>query len=219
LAAVLLIVLVAGTGGYLLLMRANQNAPQNTQVIPFQPSPTLLVQFQRSLQATWSAPVPTSTQISVTPIYKLYRNERLGFEFNYLEGFELMEETADKVSFGYIYPSLTVSTGEIIDYSSYRPCEYIDENTIKTLPCLESGVIRGQKGDIIETKLGQVNAKSFYIAEKYPTEAYPHAYYHIVQTTSSPKIEAKMFLAHSAPKVFDLAFKQMLSTFKLLDSE
>jgi hypothetical protein len=227
--AVLLIALTAGTGGYLLGIRTNQNASQSTQRVSFQPLPT----------HAWSAPLPTSTQVGdlpqtegcrpghwcdpsnrlpATPAWKIYRNERLGFEFKYDEGIYAMEETVDKVSFGFTYPVLTISTNQITDYKSYRPCEYSDENNIQILPCLESGERWGQKGDIIKTTLGQVSAKSFYIAETYPTDAYPHTYYHIVQTTGSPKIEAKMHIANSAPETFDSAFKQMLSTFKMLDN-
>jgi hypothetical protein len=214
LAAVLIAILIVGIGWYLLGTRTNQNVSQSTQVIPFQP--TLPAHFQRSLQATWFAPVPTSTQAGPTPIFKLYRNERLGFELHHEKGFEAMEETVDKVSFGYIVPLLTVSTRGITDYKSYRPCEYIDEDNIQTLPCLERGERCGQEGSIIETTLGQVNAKIFYTDEYAPDgDYYPPAYYHIVQTADSPKIEAKMFVAGVG---LDWYFKQMLSTFKILDS-
>lgn len=126
-----------------------------------------------------------------------------------------MEETGDKVSFGFTFPFLTISTNEIIDYASYRPCD----ETHKQVPCLERGEKWGQQRDIIETTLGHLRAKSFYIAGDYPYAPYnedsSYAVYHIIQTNSAPKIEAKMFVSGQG---FDLAFKQMLSTFKILDS-
>jgi hypothetical protein len=123
---------------------------------------------------------------------KIYRNERLGFEFRYPEFYGVMEETTKGVTFGSGGISyLTISTDQITDYTSYRLCEDIDEANInwqKDFPCLQSGWEK--KGNIAETTLGGVSAKSFYIAEGVPDWDY-----HIVQTTGSPKIEAKMYIS------------------------
>ncbi len=164
------------------------------------------------------SPLPTSTQPSPTPVLVTYRNEQLGFEFKYHAGYHVMEETANKVSIGFTAPDLTISSNQITDYKSYRLCN----ETNKQTPCLESGERWRQQGDVVETTLGHVNAKSFYIAEdnpyRYNPYAPPHAIYHIVQTNDTPKIEVKMRLADGGPEAFDLAFKQMLSTFKILGS-
>jgi hypothetical protein len=158
---------------------------------------------------------PTATPTFALPTLKmkLYRNERLGFEFKYVEGYEVMEETTNMVSFNFVshrLSYLTISTNEITNYKSYMPCKYSDDANKQTFPCLESGERWWQKGDIIETTLGQVEAKSFYIAE-----GFPDAGYHIVQSNGSPKFEAKMFVSGAG---LDSSFKQMLATFKFLDN-
>jgi hypothetical protein len=205
--AIVITAFVAGTSGYLLGIRTNQNVSQSTQIVSFQPSPTI------TAQSTASTPSPSTTQAVPTPSFKIYRNERLGFEFKYLEGYEVMQETTNRVSFGARgFPYLTISINQITDYKSYRPCEDIDETNRQTFTCLESGEGLGQEGAIIETKLGQVSAKSFYILEW----GTPHGgSYRIVQTNGSPKVEAKMFISGGG---LDWQFEQMLSTFELLDN-
>ncbi len=74
-----------------------------------------------------------------------YTNEKLGFEFMHDENIYLIEETDNKVSFGYMSPIITISS-QLTDYKSYKPC---DAN-MQTLPCLEEGKKWGQAEDINE---------------------------------------------------------------------
>jgi hypothetical protein len=89
--AVFFIVLMAGTGGYLLGMRNNQSFPpsqpspspqarrtfQNVQRNSFQPSPTIVV------QSSVFTPSPISTQTTVPMNWKTYTNNEFGISFNY----------------------------------------------------------------------------------------------------------------------------------------
>jgi hypothetical protein len=206
---ILLITLMAGTGGYLLGRRTSQTAPQSTQRVSFQPSSTITAQF------SVSTPLPIPTQAITSPTWRIYRNERLGFEFKYPEYYELIGETTNGATFGSSgIPYLTISINQITNYKNLEPCEYSNETNEayrQIFPCLERGGRWGQKGDIIETKLGRVAVKSFYIAE-----GFPDANYHIVQTSGSPKLEAKMYVSGGG---LDPSFTQMLSTFKILDSK
>ena len=223
--------LTTGAVGYLLEEKKWPVTPQSTQSNPFKSKKFPVNAFlTTTVRPTLSAPSPSgdlpqgeacrpghwcdpSNRLpTATPTLKIYRNEKLGFELTYQEGFEVVEETADKVSFGYLYPFLTISTNQITDYKFYKHCNETDG---KTYPCLESGERWGQDGDIAETKLGQVGAKSFYIDVEYPQKDYPHGVYHIVQTNSSPKIEAKMYISGEG---LDGYFKQILSTFKILNT-
>jgi hypothetical protein len=215
---IVIIVFTTGTIGYLLELKTYPLTTPSTQQST-QRNSLPLSDFYLTVTArpTYATPWPTSTQASPTPILVMYRNEKLGFEFKHLEGYHVMEETANKVSFGFTYPAITISTNQITDYKSYKLCDEANKQT----PCLENGERWGQKGDAAETKLGNINAKSFYIVEDYPYRYNPytpaHTVYHIVQSNDTPKIEVKMHLSNSGPEAFDLAFKQMLSTFKLLD--
>ena len=149
----------------------------------------------------------TTTFAFPTSNMKVYRNERLGFEFKYLEGYEVIEETTSGVSFspnatGNTY--LSISTNQITDYKSLISCEYGVEPNI---PCLRVWDTR-QGGTIFETTLGGVSAKSFDLVD-----GVPDGTYRIVQTTGSPKIEVKMFVSGGG---LGWQFNQMLSTFKFL---
>jgi hypothetical protein len=75
--AIGIIALAAGTSGYLLGIRTNQNASQSTQRVSFQPSPTI------PAQSSISTSSPISTQAITTPAFKTYRNVRVGFEMKY----------------------------------------------------------------------------------------------------------------------------------------
>jgi hypothetical protein len=220
LAFVCIIALTTGIMAYLLELKKWPVTPQSAQraSFKFKKSPpeaflTITAQPTKDLSATW----PTLTQASPTPVLVTYRSEKLGFEFKHDAGYHVMEETANKVSFGFTVPDLTISINQNIDYKSYRLCN----ETNKQSPCLESGERWGQQGAITETTLGKMSAKSFYIIEdslyRYNPYTPPHTVYHIVQTNDSPKIEAKMRLSNSGPEAFDSLFKQMLSTFKILD--
>jgi hypothetical protein len=209
--AIVVTATVTGASGYLLGIRTNQNIPQSTQRVTFQPSPTI------AIQPSVSTPSPSPTQATPIPTLsmKIYRNERLGFEFKYPEYYELIGETTNGATFGSSgIPYLTISINQITNYKNLEPCEYSNETNEayrQIFPCLERGGRWGQKGDIIETKLGRVAVKSFYIAE-----GFPDANYHIVQTSGSPKLEAKMYVSGGG---LDPSFTQMLSTFKILDSK
>jgi hypothetical protein len=79
--AVLLIALIAGTSGYLLGLRTNQNTSQSTQRVFLQPSPTTTLQF--------SIPTPSlsPTQPMVTMNGKTYIDTDYGFKANYPQEF------------------------------------------------------------------------------------------------------------------------------------
>ena len=79
---ILLIVLVAGTGGYLLGIRANQNAPQDAQRVSFHPSPTITIQSSTFTSSLRSTP---STE---TAHWKTYKNEQLEISFRYPNAWE-----------------------------------------------------------------------------------------------------------------------------------
>jgi hypothetical protein len=198
-AAVLFSALVAGTGGYLLGMNTSQRIPQSTQKVSFQPSPVTRVQpFMPTTSLISPKIVPTDT-------WKIYTNERLGFEFKYPEPYSVIEEATNRVSFGSNrFPYLTISTNQITDYKSLKPCEYGVEPQV---PCLRKWDTH-QDRVIFDTTLGGVNAISFDLVE-----GVPDGTYRIVQTTGSPKLEAKMFVSGGG---LDREFNQMLSTFKFI---
>jgi hypothetical protein len=199
-AAVLLTAILAGTGGYLLGIRTSQRMPQGAQSESFQLSPTTRAQ---TFMPTTS---PISPQIVPTDTWKIYRNERLGFEFKYFAPpYSVMEETTNTVSFGSNgFPYLTISTNQITDYKSLKPCEYGVEPHV---PCLRKWDTH-QDRVIFDTTLGGVNAISFDLVE-----GVPDGTYRIVQTTGSPKLEAKMFVSGGG---LGWQFNQMLSTFKFI---
>jgi hypothetical protein len=72
-AGVLLAVLMAGTGGYLLGMRNSQS------ISPSQPSPTI------TAQTSMSTPSPISTQAIAAMNWKTYTNAQWGLSFKYPE--------------------------------------------------------------------------------------------------------------------------------------
>src|SRR5207248_9518020 len=63
--AIVITALITGTGGYLLGIKTNQNAPQTTQRVSFQPLPTI------TAQPFISAPSPGSPQTTATPPLKI----------------------------------------------------------------------------------------------------------------------------------------------------
>jgi hypothetical protein len=118
--AIVVTATVTGASGYLLGIRTNQNIPQSTQRVTFQPSPTI------AIQPSVSTPSPSPTQATPIPTLsmKIYRNERLGFEFKYFEGYAVMEETTNGVTYGFNgIPYITISTNQITDYKSYSLCQ------------------------------------------------------------------------------------------------
>jgi len=180
--------LLAGTGGY--LVGTNRSTSQYAEK-------ALLQHTEAVISPT---PIPGSTAN-----WKTYKNEKLGFKFKYPESYHVMEETENGVSFGNdVHTYLTISINQIKDYKSYPLCKDAD-----IYPCLDSGEGWKQKGDIVETTLGGVSAKSFYISEG-PGDGN----YHIVQTTDSPKIEAIMYVSGGG---LDGDFEQMLSTLEVLN--
>jgi hypothetical protein len=201
--SIFLIALMMGAIGIII----HQNTLFSDERASLQPLPTIMIQ---SSMPTLS---PSSQHATAYPSsnMKIYRNERLGFEFRYPEFYEVMEEATNRVTFGSGgIPYITISTNQITDYKSYRLCEDIDEanmNWQKDFPCLYSGWEK--EGEIIiETTLGGISAISFYIAEYVPDGDY-----RIMQTTDSPKIEVKMYISRAG---LDWNFEQMLSTFKFL---
>jgi hypothetical protein len=128
-AAILIVTFLVGIGGYFLTIKTKQNASRKIQKTSFNfkqsPTDTFL---KRTANPVLSVPSPSgdlpqregfhpghwcdpSNRLSTaTPTLMIYRNEKLGFELMYEEGIYVMKETPDKVSLGFTYPILRIST-------------------------------------------------------------------------------------------------------------
>lgn len=78
--AIVITALIAGTSGYLLGTRTNQNASQTTQIVPLLPSPTVRAQSTVSSPS----PVPSTTN------WKTYVNDEFRISFNYPDDWVVM---------------------------------------------------------------------------------------------------------------------------------
>jgi hypothetical protein len=111
-AVALLITLVAGTSGYLLGMRTNQNVSPSTKKVSLQPSPAIMA------RSSLSTPSPNSTQAIAAMDWQAYINEELGVSFNYPKDWKVK-----------LYPSHNKSeqsTHNVVDLapSNYRENQY-----------------------------------------------------------------------------------------------
>jgi hypothetical protein len=198
---IVLTALIAGSAGYLL--GTKQSTIQHSR--------------KASLQPSGADTSPTLTLIP-TSCLQVYRNEKLGFEFKYSNFYNISNETSESISLGqkasngYItYLTISINPSTFTNYTAYKPClnEDISEEIYYTqVPCISKGEYWGQKDDIMDTKLDGVSAKSFYL-----TEGLPDVHYHIIQTSSSPFVEAKMFVAGGG---LESSFESILSTFKFI---
>lgn len=164
-------------------------------------------------------PSPTPTQIPDSTAnlprvesndWKTYTNTEYNYEFKYPTSYSLIKENSNGVTFGFsltpdapIFPYLTVSTTNLTDLSSLKPCPTEDTQIL----CLDSGKKWGQEQDISNTTVGSHKAKSFYLFRFVPDEQN----YHVIQLEAPQKLEFKMLISGGG---IDQTFSQILSTFK-----
>jgi hypothetical protein len=90
-----------------------------------------------------------------------------------------------------------------VNYTAYPFCSNI--LTGATYPCIEDGKVWGQSENVMETKLGGEDARSFYLAYDLLDDDYH------IQTSSSRPLQAKMLVSGGG---LDPTFEQILSTFR-----
>ena len=165
-------------------------------------------------------PCPTA-KVSLTPDptadWKTYTNKSMDFMIKYPEGYKLIAESPEEVTFGFAiggfgekFSYLTIRKDNHINFQGVQTCTNIknDPNIFADkLPCFNNKSWN-QLEAIQKTKLDNVTADSVYLTYGIDGD------HHIIQTEAPPHIELDMYIAGGG---LDKIFDQILSTFKFTD--
>ncbi len=175
-------------------------------------------------------PLPNSTEASAasnvsteTANWKTYVNNKLKISFKYPQDY-VVSEDSNLISFrGHNQtfsnddskPYLVISTENLYDPTALSSCDEIVQKKIPPkFPCIGNSFL--QKEKISGTKLGEVDAISFYISENLDLDLTKKEDYHIIQTTKGEILQFKML---NSGYSLDKDFNNILSTFKFIQSQ
>lgn len=151
-----------------------------------------------------------------TANWKTYTNNKMGFEIKHPDNYMVSEESDNKVliaidrlgSNGFWISNDKVNI--FIDLNSLKTCaivlKEIQENPGVRPFCLDIGKNFGQSQDIASIKLGNIDARSFYV-----TSTGQGGTFHIIQTVNNPKTQVYIF-----PSDNNTLVNQILSTFRFI---